>query len=552
MLRPLIPFLEQDSVYCGRECKALVEAERHIDPEYNWYIGQEHAVFNTAIRNEYCASSELSMEGGDPSINGYFAFMKQTDRVADTTYTVETCNSIPDRALCNLPSWTRACLRNDVTGDKVRADCPATCGSCIESERWANEEAATYERQVKPKEAWFEERVALGPSLNKYNVYDQSRLHTALGFAGNALAVAPRGSRCEDGASYDACPCVFPFIYQGVAHTTCIAKSISEFEVWCPTAVTSLGEFVDGSDDWRYCAAEGQRYRKTTNETNSSAQVCTDLFDTNQCVQWAAQTPTSECDANPAFMHKQCRSACNSCGTVEPIPAPTPMPTSATTTTTDAPDFDLKTQTPTQVCTDLFDTNQCVQWAAQTPTSECDANPAFMHKQCRGACDSCGAATSALTTTTTDAPDFFDLKTPSPTPVPTPMPSPLPTPSPTPMPSPLPTPSPTPVPSPVPTPLPTPAPPPTPAPAATVCDEAQYQGNGKYSACNGIVNTNNDKLCTFNKASNPKRCSALPRVCDEPQYQGDGKYKACTTLILNGNDEQLCKFVFKPKTCTAL
>eukprot|EP00092_Neocalanus_flemingeri_P083174 GFUD01104354.1.p1 GENE.GFUD01104354.1~~GFUD01104354.1.p1 ORF type:complete len:317 (-),score=126.24 GFUD01104354.1:63-1013(-) len=47
-------------------------------------------------------------------------------------------------------------------------------------------------------------------------------------------------------------PCVFPFLYQGVARTVCV-QEWTDVRQWCATRLDSQGGFVDSSDAWGYC-----------------------------------------------------------------------------------------------------------------------------------------------------------------------------------------------------------------------------------------------------------------------------------------------------------
>jgi hypothetical protein len=245
---PLIPYVLHDSIFCDRECRVEIEAQRRIYGGFNRHFGQEFAVFNTAIRNEYCAllRDTTANVGGYPSVDGYFAFMEREDAIL-AAVTVETCNSVADDLICGEPGMVRACIRDDAVGVSVREKCKVTCGTCTSTTLVPYVLA----RDPKPTYEWWERKSeAANSDAGKYQVYNREKLFTIGGFDGPPVAVvAPRGQRCEGGA----CECILPFFYQNVKYTACLDDGTNP--PWCPTSVTNTQEYLESSDDWRECSA---------------------------------------------------------------------------------------------------------------------------------------------------------------------------------------------------------------------------------------------------------------------------------------------------------
>jgi hypothetical protein len=72
-ITPIMPYLDYDSEYCGRECRAQIEGEQFLHPTFNRHYSQEHAVLNTAERTAYCELLLASFADKEPTVNGYFA-----------------------------------------------------------------------------------------------------------------------------------------------------------------------------------------------------------------------------------------------------------------------------------------------------------------------------------------------------------------------------------------------------------------------------------------------------------------------------------------------
>ena len=69
-LVPLSPYIEHDSSYCGRKCRQEInEARQFIHPGANRRYLQSHAVYNTAIRDQYCG--EINMSASVPGPTSY-------------------------------------------------------------------------------------------------------------------------------------------------------------------------------------------------------------------------------------------------------------------------------------------------------------------------------------------------------------------------------------------------------------------------------------------------------------------------------------------------
>ena len=61
----------------------------------------------------------------------------------------------------------------------------------------------------------------------------------------------------ESGASPNL-PCIFPFQYGGVNHTTCIwdKAHLTEHKPWCSTLVDEVGHHVEGQSNWGNCGPD--------------------------------------------------------------------------------------------------------------------------------------------------------------------------------------------------------------------------------------------------------------------------------------------------------
>jgi hypothetical protein len=209
-LMPLIPFLPHDSPFCNRECRTKIAVERRIHPTFDRDFGQEFAVFNTKLRDEYCIMLQEEDMGSEPTVNGYFAFMEaftaasiaaEEDSLTNISSTNSTisCHGVPDDALCTLDALASACTLDDEVGERVRSICKAACGTCISSAvagssaRGEDEEASNNAvenlRESKPTNEWFG-RKGLTSWLNAsaaYKLYNHEKFFTVAGFEGRPV-----------------------------------------------------------------------------------------------------------------------------------------------------------------------------------------------------------------------------------------------------------------------------------------------------------------------------------------------------------------------------
>merc|ERR1719367_1504495 len=53
-------------------------------------------------------------------------------------------------------------------------------------------------------------------------------------------------------------PCIFPFRFNGVTHTTCIwdMAHLTEHKAWCSTLVDDSGHHVGGQGKWGNCGSD--------------------------------------------------------------------------------------------------------------------------------------------------------------------------------------------------------------------------------------------------------------------------------------------------------
>lgn len=145
--KPLIPFVEYDSPHCNSKCKSDIEKERRTKAKstFNRYFGQEFAVFHKEIMQDYCTKGEENFLSsaianndddvdGEPSVNGYFAFVEYADDVrrhrTRARRDSSCANGASDGDLCNLKVMKKACKRKDAVGDSVRMECPVSCDAC--------------------------------------------------------------------------------------------------------------------------------------------------------------------------------------------------------------------------------------------------------------------------------------------------------------------------------------------------------------------------------------------------------------------------------------
>jgi len=74
----------------------------------------------------------------------------------------------------------------------------------------------------------------------------------------------------ESGASPNL-PCIFPFRFNGVTHTTCIwdMAHLTEHKPWCSTLVDEVGHHVGGQSKWGNCGPDCPIPPDTRNETTA-------------------------------------------------------------------------------------------------------------------------------------------------------------------------------------------------------------------------------------------------------------------------------------------
>ena len=266
-LRPLAPYLPHDSVYCTRECKALVGAGGGAPTFVGHHYAQEYAVLSTSKVAAYC-SPLLPFES--PTIDGYFQFMRTSSRRRRIHRSTPGCT---DAFWCG--SMVHACEAATVFGSHVRDKCPDICTDCGNADYTAPN--ATAARELRPTFTWWEDHESGLAYDELYKVYDREKLFVAPTFKGKFV------ERCENMVDdFADCPCIFPFYYNGAKYVTCTNASNDILTSasggggggpWCPTALTYAGEYLPGSVDVRYCNASDippplvRRHRATTDFT---------------------------------------------------------------------------------------------------------------------------------------------------------------------------------------------------------------------------------------------------------------------------------------------
>lgn len=112
-------------------------------------------------------------------------------------------------------------------------------------------------------------------------------------------------------------------------------------------------------------------------------QVCTDLSE--YCAHWAS---TGECEANPEYMHEQCRLSCRTCagdgagGAADADASQAAGAQAAGVQEDNSALSERKRKWPK--CKDKAE--ECAYWAS---IGECDKNERYMKYQCALSCDSC-------------------------------------------------------------------------------------------------------------------------------------------------------------------
>jgi hypothetical protein len=259
-LAPIIPFLNHESQYCDRACKASIVDARTTNAAYNKNIDQEYAVFKATTKTDYCASTYVdstSSPAVPPSINGYFAFVQ--DPPATSSTTCPSVDGAADSPLCGQSYLSDQCDQPTLMGNYVRSGgvCAVACNSC-EVTLADDAVAPTEERDEKPNFDWWERKTA-----TDYQMYNRDKLYTAFGMVGKVDTSA----RCEDNSEvppvFTDCPCKFPFFMYDEAtddiieYTECTDKIPDTIpgQYSCPTALTDTNEFHIKSNDWRHCTS---------------------------------------------------------------------------------------------------------------------------------------------------------------------------------------------------------------------------------------------------------------------------------------------------------
>jgi hypothetical protein len=83
----------------------------------------------------------------------------------------------------------------------------------------------------------------------------------------------------ESGASPNL-PCIFPFRFNGVTHTTCIwdMAHLTEHKPWCSTLVDEVGHHVGGQSKWGNCGPDCPIPPDTRNQTTIASWYCGGLI----------------------------------------------------------------------------------------------------------------------------------------------------------------------------------------------------------------------------------------------------------------------------------
>lgn len=298
-IKPLAPYLEHDSPFCDRECRnAIKESRAHGNPNFDRHYGQEFAVFNTAVRNEYCTSL-ANLTSAEPSIDGYFSFMSSQGGAAATNQeTAQNCED-DDAFWCDGASG--ACGDDDEFGDYVRERCASLCQTCGDSAVAIDDFTLEPVHEKRPTFDWWERKVANGSSngyFDNYKTYRREKLFVVTSF--DSILTA----RCEDlkyvdGSSesdlYAKCPCVFPFYYKGEFHSSCTDETNAVIgnssAPWCPTAVQNSLEFVDGSEDVRNCVANDYPIRLRRNLPELKPELNFERFRRNENCSAGLESP---------------------------------------------------------------------------------------------------------------------------------------------------------------------------------------------------------------------------------------------------------------------
>ena len=260
---PSIPYLRYNSPYCGRRCRAQLNRARIIYPTFDRHVDQEHAVFDTGLARAYCRETRRQYSAwGDPSIDGYFAFVEANSGVAPQT--PQRCNNREDAPACVHVHVTRDCTAGTEAGEYVRQLCPGGCGSC--NGLISKADAPTKSRRAAA------DAPAASSDPKPYAYHDTDSGAQPI----TALVGLPDSNVCEDKTAADedrrACPCLSEFFYNDLKYSTTSnvpeqklegdgCKTWSKEDVpreeqsWCVTSVTSFNVFLPESAAWRFCTS---------------------------------------------------------------------------------------------------------------------------------------------------------------------------------------------------------------------------------------------------------------------------------------------------------
>ena len=75
-------------------------------------------------------------------------------------------------------------------------------------------------------------------------------------------------------------PCIFPFRFNGVTHTTCIwdMAHLTEHKAWCSTLVDDSGHHVGGQGKWGNCGPDCPIPKDTRNQTKVPGRTTQDFY----------------------------------------------------------------------------------------------------------------------------------------------------------------------------------------------------------------------------------------------------------------------------------
>ena len=141
-----------------------------------------------------------------------------------------------------------------------------------------------------PKKKWGQIRSA-GPAvtwqwdstglLMDFFSYLSVSIHIFFHFSESKVALKKAESTKDDSSKKPVCttesgaspnlPCIFPFRFNGVTHTTCIwdMAHLTEHKPWCSTLVDEVGHHVGGQSKWGNCGPDCPIPPDTRNETTA-------------------------------------------------------------------------------------------------------------------------------------------------------------------------------------------------------------------------------------------------------------------------------------------